>query len=326
HCRTRSPPSPRLTWPRSGRTTDDRSRSHTSPRVGHPERASRGAAALRVSQDGSNALNDHLRSCAPRAASRSLDVRTSMAGGATRLQARGLVNRITREYRGQYSFSRYGPSASEVEGLPGDPGRLVEVGGSMSKRDEGGFELRGGEEDAAVEHGVEESAVARGVRLLGGCVVRHQRAGEEGGEHGADAIDGERDTRRAGAIFQARLELRATPLEPRIHLGRAESAERGETGCDGERVAGEGARLIDPARRGDALHEAAGPAVGAHGETAADDLPEAGEVGSDAVERLGPAVRDTKARDDLVEDQERAVPVAEGAQPREETGCGRHHA
>src|SRR5262249_58786629 len=101
-----------------------------------------------------------------------------------------------------------------------------------------------------------------------------------GGEHGADAIDGERNTRRAGAVFQARLELRAAPLEPRIHLGRAECAERGETGGDGERVAGEGARLVDPAQRGDALHDGARAAVGAHGETAANDLPEAGDAGS----------------------------------------------
>src|SRR5262249_57648811 len=98
----------------------------------------------------------------------------------------------------------YGPLASEIEGLPGDPGRLVEVGGSMGERDEGGFELRGGEEDAAVEHGVEEPAVACGVRPLGGGVVRHRRAAEEGGEHGADAIDRERDVRRARAVFQAR--------------------------------------------------------------------------------------------------------------------------
>src|SRR5262249_44774048 len=81
-----------------------------------------------------------------------------------------------------------------------------------------------------------------------------------------------------------------------------------------------------PAQWGDALHDGSRAAVCAYRETAADDLPEAGEVGPDAVERLGPAVRDTKARDDLVEDQERAVPVAEFAEPREETGCGRHHA
>jgi hypothetical protein len=58
-------------------------------------------------------------------------------------------------------------SAGSGEGPAGRPGGFFEVGGAMGERHERRLELRGGEEDAAVEHRVEEAPVARRVRALG---------------------------------------------------------------------------------------------------------------------------------------------------------------
>ncbi len=52
----------------------------------------------------------------------------------------------------------------------------------------------------------------------------------------------------------------------------------------------------------------------------------AGDVGGDLVELLGAAQRDAEAGDDLVEDEEHAVVVADAAQAFEEAGLGRDDA
>ena len=62
------------------------------------------------------------------------------------------------------------------------------------------------------------------------------------------------------------------------------------------------------------------PPNGADGQAATDHLAEAGQVGPDAVAALGAARPEAEAGDDLVEDQERARPVARRAQAREEAG------
>ena len=58
-------------------------------------------------------------------------------------------------------------SAGLREGPASGPGGLLEVGSAVGERHERRLELRGGEEDAAVEHPVEEATVARRVRALG---------------------------------------------------------------------------------------------------------------------------------------------------------------
>ena len=88
-----------------------------------------------------------------------------------------------------------------------------------------------------------------------------------------------------------------------------ELAESRQAGGDGERVARQRSRLVHGAERRHLSHELSRAAVRADRQPAADDLAEAREVGADAVERLGPAVRHAETRDDLVEDQDGAVRV-----------------
>ncbi len=100
----------------------------------------------------------------------------------------------------------------------------------------------------------------------------------------------------------------------------------GQPGGHGHGVSGEGAGLVDVAAGGDALHDPAFPAVAAHGEAAADDLAQGGQVGGDLEPGLGAAEGHAEAGDDLVEDEQGAVLVAESAQAFQEAGLGEHAA
>ena len=84
--------------------------------------------------------------------------------------------------------------------------------------------------------------------------------------------------------------------------------------------------LVDRALGRDLVHDVGAPAVDAQRQAAADDLAQAGQVGLDAEELLRAAARDAEAGDDLVEDQQRAVLVAERAQHRQVGRARQHHA
>ena len=101
---------------------------------------------------------------------------------------------------------------------------------------------------------------------------------------------------------------------------RRERVEGGDAGGHGERVAGERAGLVDVAGGSHALHQRPRPAVGADGEAAADHLAERGEVRGHAVAFLRAAAPEAEAGDHLVEEEQRAVPVAEPAESFEEAG------
>src|SRR6266571_3592718 len=183
------------------------------------------------------------------------------------------------------------------------------------ERDERGLELRGRQEHAALAHRVEVAGVARGVGPLRRRVVGDRAVAEKRGEHRADAVDRERDARLPGALSEPALEQGAACVERRVHVGPAELAEGRQASGDGERVPRQRPRLVHGAERSHLAHELPRAAVRADRQPAADDLAEAREVGTDAVERLGPAVRHAESRDDLVEDQERAVGVRDLAPP-----------
>src|SRR6266508_2986468 len=104
------------------------------------------------------------------------------------------------------------------------------------ERDEGGFELGGGEVEAALQHEVEESGVARGVGALGGGVVGHRLRGEEAGEHRAGAVAHVGNAGGAGSVGQAVGEPRAEALERLVRAGTPQQLERGDAGGHGERV------------------------------------------------------------------------------------------
>src|SRR5262249_59696676 len=97
---------------------------------------------------------------------------------------------------------------------------------AMAERYERGLQLRGRQEDAPGEHGVEEAAVARGVRPLRAGVIGHRLVGEEARQHRPDAVDCERDAGLARRGDEPALELSAQAVEPPIDLPFSECAER----------------------------------------------------------------------------------------------------
>ncbi len=97
--------------------------------------------------------------------------------------------------------------------------------------DEPGFELAGGEHDSAVEHGAEESGVGGGVALECVGVVLDDVAcpggggdglsygEEEGGDHGADALDGDCDSGLGGGVDEAGFEACAEGFQLGVEGG-----------------------------------------------------------------------------------------------------------
>ena len=100
---------------------------------------------------------------------------------------------------------------------------------------------------------------------------------------------------------------------------RRQFAQHRQPRSQGHRVAGEGAALADaaPGRRVVAVHDVGAPAERAHREAAADDLPERGQIGRDAVMLLRAAARQPEA-DDLVEDHQHPVPGGDLAHAADE--------
>src|SRR5690606_24650315 len=178
---------------------------------------------------------------------------------------------------------------------------------------------------APLEEGVEEPGVGGGVGALGAGVVGGRLGAEEEpdergllGDDGGDAGVGQGRSQPGGQPGGGGGEL--------LVGGGGEQLERGEPRRGGERVPRQGAGLVDGPERRHLAHDVAAAAVGADVEAAADHLAEGGEVGPHAGALLGPAAGDPEAGDDLVEDEERADPVALGPQPLEEPGGGRDEA
>ena len=105
-----------------------------------------------------------------------------------------------------------------------------------------------------------------------------------------------------------------------MYTSGVELAEGGEPGRRGERVAGQRAGVEHRAERRERLHHLAPAADGADRQAAADHLAERREVGRHVVLGLGAAGVEAEPGDHLVEDQQRADPVALGAQAVEEPG------
>ena len=126
----------------------------------------------------------------------------------------------------------------------------------------------------------------------------------------------------AQAVFQAGGE----GFEQGVGGAVLEDVERGDAGGHGQGIARERAGLVDGPGGRDLVHQVGAAAVSADGQTAADDLAQAGEVGLDAVEPLRPAQADAEAGHHFIEDEQRPVLVAQGAKALEVAGRGGHDA
>ncbi len=130
--------------------------------------------------------------------------------------------------------------------------------------------------------------------------------GEEHRQHRSNAVDADGDLGVLGSAAKPVLEEDGVDLQPLVG-DIVEEIEGGDAGGHRQRVAGQGAGLVDGALGRHHLHDVAAAAVGAHGQAAADDLAQTGDVRLDAEHGLGTAEAEAEAGDHLVEDQERPV-------------------
>ena len=209
--------------------------------------------------------------------------------------------------------------------LSGGVQGLVEVVVGVGEGDHAGLEARGRQEDALLAHLLVEGGEQLLVALFGGGEVHHFLLAEVGAEHGGDGghLDGHALGAEDGAQFAGKGGHAAFEGIV-VHL--AQLAQGGQTGGHGQRVAGKGTGLIDGAARSHVFHVLALAAEGAHGQAAADDLAEGGQVGIDAEAGLGAAEGGAEAGDDFVEDEQGAVLAGDLAQAFEEAGLGQDEA
>ena len=128
---------------------------------------------------------------------------------------------------------------------------------------------------------------------------------------------------RSGAGDQAIDDARGGDPEAVVEAGLLHHFQSRETGCHGDRIAGQGAGLIDGAERREALHHVTASAKGSKRHAAADHLSQGGQVGGHPEQPLGAARAHAKAGHDLVEDQQRAMAPREVSQGSKE--CRRGH-
>ena len=83
--------------------------------------------------------------------------------------------------------------------------------------------------------------------------------------------------------------------------------------------------LVHGARRSNKVHQLGPSAVSSDEQSAADDLAQDGQVRLHAVKLLRPTRCNAEARDHLVEDQQRTIPLGQLAKPREEPAERRNH-
>lgn len=185
---------------------------------------------------------------------------------------------------------------------------LLDVFVAVSVRHEDRLERRRREVDALLEHGAEPHAERIRIGDAGVLIVPHRLFAEEEAEHGAGLMELHRHARFVRRFLPAGEELRHLRGDFLIEVRDTHDlAERRQTRGDGERIAGEGPRLIDGAVRRDAVHDLPAAAVGRGGKAAADDLAEAGHVRTDAVLRLRAVEIGSEAAHDFIENEDGAV-------------------
>src|SRR5260364_128448 len=100
--------------------------------------------------------------------------------------------------------------------------------------------------------------------------------------------------------------------------------KRVQAGGDGHGIARERSCLIHRAKRRKMRHNIAPSAKGGERETAADNFPQAGQIGPNTVQRLRAAERDPKTADDFIKNQHGAVFSALRVQCAQKFCCATH--
>jgi hypothetical protein len=156
---------------------------------------------------------------------------------------------------------------------------------------------------------VEERRVRRVIGRLRGGRARDRTTAEEHAEQRAHAVDrvGDVAERIREAVAQAPGEL----LQPRVGGLGIQELQRRQPRGHRHRVPRQRPGLVDVPLGREALHDVSPAAERRQRESATEDLAERGEIGRDAEPLLRAAGPEPEAGDDLVEDQQRAVLVAQ---------------
>src|SRR5580704_19283904 len=142
-----------------------------------------------------------------------------------------------------------GVGGDGFEGVGGGGQGVVDVGGGVDGGDEGGFELRWGEEDAAVEHFAEEAGVALCIAALGAGVVADGLVAKEKSGERAGIVDLAGEFGVGESFAEAFGEAITLFGNPMVKTFDAELFQCGNARGHRERIPCQRACLIDGAER-----------------------------------------------------------------------------
>ena len=185
----------------------------------------------------------------------------------------------------------------------------------MHGRNEHRFKLTRREINPPLQHAVKVCRISFCVTFLRRSIAVYLRFREIRTQQRADLVDLHRDAMLFRTCAQMVRDIARRGLHDRVDLRViGDNIQLGETCRHGDRIARQRAGLINRSGRCDLLHEGAAAGISTDRHTAADDLAVGHKVGLHAEIFLCAACRETEARDDLIEDEQRAMPVAERAQ------------
>src|SRR6185369_3014646 len=147
-------------------------------------------------------------------------------------------------------------------------------------------------------------------------------AGEISAKHGAAAVELDGDAGIAGGLAEAGLKSAAEGFELSVGVGAAEFLEGGDAGGEGDRVAAQGAGLVNRADGSDEIHDISPASESAHWQASANHFAETTQVGRDPEAFLRAALSQAKAGHYFVEDQQRLVGLGDFPEEFQISGFG----
>lgn len=174
---------------------------------------------------------------------------------------------------------------------------------------------------AAVEAGVEKLREELRVAFERGRAVAHGFVGEEKREHRTDLPHLRGQALLFGGGDQRLAHLPAERIEAHVRVSLLQQFQRGDARGHGEGIAAERAGLVHRAERRQHIHDLCPATECAHGQAAADDFPQAGEVGLDVFQLLHAALGQAEASHHFVENEQRVIGRAHVADMLQVTGA-----
>src|SRR5918997_5302948 len=185
------------------------------------------------------------------------------------------------------------------------PGRLegpFQILFGVDGGDEAGLVLARGEVDAAPQHVPEEVLERLRIRAGRRVEVRHRPFGKEDAHHRAELVYSDGYVSLARDLAHPPPPALSQHFEPLVEARLARGSQGSQARRHRQRVAREGAGLVDGTGGGDLLHDLSPPAERPDRQPAPYDLAETRHVRDNPITLLSPAVGEPEAGHHLVED------------------------